>query len=219
MFKIPLSLFSSNKSLEHKINNFHDKLLEAASVLRKAIKIFLCDDCKEESKKTNHQIRQIEHDADALRRDIENHLYSQNLLPNLQADILHLVESLDKITNQIDHVIYKFYIENPEIPTKFHKDIIDLCYQVADCAENMAIASRASFRDLSTARDYLHKVYLNEQESDGIYNNLKKAIFASDLPLANKLQLDSLINEVTDVADIAEDCADELSIFTLKRDV
>ncbi len=58
-----------------------------------------------------------------------------------------------------------------------------------------------------------------EQESDSTYNDLKKAIFASDMELANKLQLDLLITEVADIADIAEDCADELLIFTLKRDI
>lgn len=90
---------------------------------------------------------------------------------------------------------------------------------MADCAENMAIASRAFFKDLSTVRDYSHKVYIMEQESDSTYNDLKKAIFASDMELANKLQLDLLITEVADIADIAEDCADELLIFTLKRDI
>ena len=158
-------------------------------------------------------------DADALRRDIENDLYSQNLLPNLQADILQLIEGLDKINNQFDDVIYKFYIEQPQIPAPFHRKLIELCYQVADCAENMAIASRAFFKDLSTVRDYSHKVYIMEQESDSTYNDLKKAIFASDMELANKLQLDLLITEVADIADIAEDCADELLIFTLKRDI
>ena len=33
--------------------------------------------------------------GDALRREIENQLYAQNLFPNLQADILKLIESLE----------------------------------------------------------------------------------------------------------------------------
>ena len=48
---------------------------------------------------------------------------------------------------------------------------------------------------------------------------LLEAVFDSELPLANKLQLDSLITEVADIADIAEDCVDELLIFTIKRDI
>ena len=219
MFHIKVSLFARTKSLENKIDLFHDKIIDAAMTFKKAIRVFLNEKRSENYRKLSKQIKTIEHDADALRRDIENDLYSQNLLPNLQADILQLIEGLDKINNQFDDVIYKFYIEQPQIPAPFHRKLIELCYQVADCAENMAIASRAFFKDLSTVRDYSHKVYIMEQESDSTYNDLKKAIFASDMELANKLQLDLLITEVADIADIAEDCADELLIFTLKRDI
>ena len=48
---------------------------------------------------------------------------------------------------------------------------------------------------------------------------LSEAIFASELPLANKLQLSNVINEVADIGDIAEDFIDELLIFTIKRDI
>lgn len=219
MMHLKFPVVSRTRALENKIDSFHDKMIEAAAVFRKSIQIFLYTENSNEYKAVNRQIKVIEHEADKLRRDIENDLYSENLLPNLQADILQLVESLDKINNQFDDVIYKFYIEQPEIPQKFHRKLIDLCHQVADCAENMAIASRAFFKDLSTVRDYSHKVYIMEQESDSTYNDLKKAIFASDMELANKLQLDLLITEVADIADIAEDCADELLIFTLKRDI
>ena len=58
-----------------------------------------------------------------------------------------------------------------------------------------------------------------EQESDLTCNEIKKSIFSSDLPLANKIQLDLLITEIDQIADIAEDCADKLLIFTIKRDI
>ena len=219
MFHIKFPITSHSRTLENKIDIFHDKLIDAASIFHNFIRIFLEENSLEEGKKINKRIKGIEHDADQLRRDIENELYSRNLLPNLQADILQLIESLDKINNQIDDVIYKFYIERPEIPEKFHKKLLELCEQVADCVENMAIASRGFFKDMSVVRDYTHKVYIKEQESDSTHNDLKKAIFASDMELANKLQLDLIITEVANIADIAEDCADELLIFTLKRDI
>ncbi|MCI5543967.1 MAG: DUF47 family protein [Azospirillum sp.] len=218
MFKVKISLFPKTKALEIKIDDFHDTILDSAEIFRKASGIFL-ERSHDSCKAVNKQIKKVEHSADKLRREIENQLYAQNLLPNLQADILQLIESLDKINNHIDDVIYKFYIELPEIPEEFHKYITSLCRQVADCCEYMGIASRAFFKDLGTVRDYTHKVYLMEQETDTTYNSIKKSIFASEMPLANKLQLDLLITEIAEIADIAEDCADELLIFTLKRDI
>ena len=219
MFHVRISMFSKTKSLENKIDLFHDKIIDAAMTFKKAIRVFLAEQRSEEYKKLSKQIKQIEHDADSLRRDIENKLYAQNLIPDLRADVLELVENIDKIINRFDEVAYKFYIERPEFPSEYHMRMIELCEQVSDCAENMAIASRAFFRDFSTVRDFSQKVYFIEHESDLTSGRMKEAIFDLDMPLANKLQLSSLISEVADIADIAEDCVDELLIFTIKRDI
>lgn len=219
MFHIRISLFSQTKSLENKIDLFHDKIIDVSMTFKKAMRVFLAEKRSEEYRKLCKQIKQIEHDADGLRRDIENQLYTQNLIPDLRADVLELVENLDKIINRFDEVSYRFYIEQPNFPQEYHIRMTELFEQVSDCAENMAIASRAFFRDFSTVRDYSQKVYFMEHETDLSSGRLKEAIFDSDMPLANKLQLSDLISEVADIGDIAEDCVDELLIFTIKRDI
>ena len=219
MFHLNISIFSKTKSLEAKIDLFHDKLLDAAMSFKKAIKVFLDEGRSDNYRKISKQIKQIEHDADNLRRDIESKLYSQNLIPDLRADVLQLVENLDRVINKFDEVAYMFFIEQPEIPQEYHSRINELCNQVAECAENMAKASRAFFRDLSSVRDYSQKVYFIEHETDLSSGNLRKSIFESEIPLANKLQLSTFINQIADIADIAEDFIDELLIFTIKRDI
>ena len=219
MFQLKLSLFSQTKSLEHKIDLFHDKIIDTTMTFKKAIRIYLSEKRSEEYKKLNKQIKQLEHDADILRRDIENKLYSQNLIPDLRADVLQLVENLDKTINKFDEVVYRFYIERPDIPTEYHMRMSELCDQVADCAENMAIASRAFFKNVSAVRDYAQKVYFLEHETDLTSGHMKEAIFDSDMPLANKMHLSSIINDVAKIGDTAEDCIDELLIFTIKRDI
>lgn len=219
MFHAKFSLFSKTKPLENKIDLFHDKLLDAAMNFKKAIRIYLKEKRSEEYKKINKQIKQIEHDADNLRRDIEAKLYTQNLIPDLRADVLNLVENLDKVINKFDEVVYEFYIEQPDIPEEYHMRFTEICDLSADCAENLSIASRAFFRDFSSVRDFSQKVYFIEHESDISSGHLKQAVFDSELPLANKLQLNILISEIAEIADIAEDCVDELLIFTIKRDI
>ena len=219
MFHAKFSLFSKTKPLENKIDLFHDKLLDAAMNFKKAIRIYLKEKRSEEYKKINKQIKQIEHDADNLRRDIEAKLYTQNLIPDLRADVLNLVENLDKVINKFDEVVYEFYIEQPDIPEEYHMRFTEICDLSADCAENLSIASRAFFRDFSSVRDFSQKVYFIEHESDVSSGHLKQAVFDSELPLANKLQLNILISEIAEIADIAEDCVDELLIFTIKSDI
>ena len=219
MFQAKFSLFSKTKSLENKIDLFHDKIIDATMTFKKAIRVYLAEQRSDEYKKLNKQIKSIEHDADGLRRDIENSLYSQNLIPDLRADVLQLVENLDKIINKFDEVAYRFYIERPDFPQEYHMRMIELCGQVADCAENTAIASRAFFKNFSTVRDYSQKVYFLEHETDISSGHLKEAIFDSNLALAHKLQLRAIIDELANIGDTAEDCIDALLIFTIKRDI
>ena len=219
MFHLKIYLFSHTKELEIQIDKFHDKVIDAAMTFKKAIKTYLNEGNGDSYKKANKQIKKIEHDADKLRRDIENRLYTQNLIPDLRADVLNLVENIDKVINKFDEVAYRFYVEHPEIPQEYHIRLLELCEQVSDCCENMAIASRAFFRDISTVRDYSQKVYFIEHETDLTSGHMREDLFNTELSLANKLQLSALITEIADIADIAEDCIDELLIFTIKRDI
>jgi len=47
--------------------------------------------------------------------------------------------------------------------------------------------------------------------------NLKTAIFDSDLELAEKLHLREFVEQIDEVADMAEDVADRLAIYAIKR--
>ena len=121
--------------------------------------------------------------------------------------------------NEFDEVAHKFYIEQPDIPVQYQAKFKKLIGEVSECAENMAISSRAFFRDFATVRDYAKKVYFLEHESDKTWASLKQDVFDSDMELAHKIQLNTLIGDVADIADRAEDCIDAVLIFTIKRDI
>ena len=213
------SLFSHTKDLERKIDELMNKIIDISMVFKKAVRLFLKEKRSNDYRKLRKEIKIIEHDADVLRRDIENSLYQQNLIPAFRGDVLELVENLDKVLNEFDEVAHQFYLENPDIPAVYHDDIKDLVSQVCSCAENLAMGARAFFRDFSAVRDYSEKVYFYERESDKTTAKLKQIIFESDLELAHKLQLRSFLSEVADIADLAEDCVDRLLIYVIKRDI
>ena len=219
MFNLKISLFSHTKELEQKIDTLHDKIIEISLIFKKAVNIYLKEKRSSEYRHLSKEIKTIENQADALRREIENRLYMHNLIPDFRGNVLELVENLDKVINEIDDVAHKFYIEQTDIPQIYHEKFKELTDQVCDCVENLAIASRSFFRDFSAVRDYSKKVYWFEHESDKTSAKLKEAIFSSDLELAQKLQLGSIISEVADIADLAENCIDQLAIFVIKRDV
>jgi predicted phosphate transport protein (TIGR00153 family) len=193
--------------------------MEMSMVFREAVDIYLKENRSDNYRKTSKKIKIIERDSDSLRREIESRLYEQNLIPDMRGNILQLVENLDKVINMFDEVAHKFYIEQPDIPEIYHEPLKNIVKLVSDCAENMSISSRAFFRDLSTLRDYSNKVYLLRHQSDKASAKLRKSIFDSDLELARKYQLNTFVQEVADVAVLAEDCIDALVIFAIKREI
>jgi hypothetical protein len=58
---------------------------------------------------------------------------------------------------------------------------------------------------------------LYEKEADKISTNLKIALFESDLELVSKLHLREFVDRIDGVADLAEDVADRLTIYAIKR--
>ena len=160
----------------------------------------------------------IESRADELRREIETGLYEQNLIPDLRADVLSLVEDLDAILNAYDASGYRFTIEQPVFPSTLHPDVLAIVESVTNSVEQITIAARTFFRDFNSCRDYIHKVRFYESEADRIGTKIKRAIYSSDLPLANKMHVTSFIEMIDNLADMAEDITDKLAIYVIKRD-
>lgn len=219
MFNVKISLFARTRELEHCIDRLHDKIIEMTMVFKDAVNIYLKERRSEDYGAISKKIKIIENESDKLRREIESRLYEHNLIPDMRGNILQLVENLDRVVNLFDEVAHKFYVEQPDIPEIYHDQFKTLVTQVSDCAENMAISSRAFFRDLVTLRDYSKKVYFLEHQSDKTSAKLREAVFASDLDLAHKIQINTFVEEVADIADLAEDCIDALLIFAIKREI
>ena len=64
---------------------------------------------------------------------------------------------------------------------------------------------------------YVAKVNLYEKEADKLSTNLKKQIFSSKMELALKLHLREFVDRIDSIADHAEDVADRLTIYAIKR--
>jgi uncharacterized protein Yka (UPF0111/DUF47 family) len=78
-------------------------------------------------------------------------------------------------------------------------------------------ASRAFFRDTNSVRDHVRKVLFFESEADRINTKLQRKIFASDLDLTRKRHLQYFTENIDEIANCAEDVADELAIYAIKR--
>lgn len=211
------NIFGRTRALESQIDEFLDKVSEAGLVFSRAMKVYLAQgSCPEFEAFLEHETH-VEHRGDDLRRTIETALYAQTLIPDFRGDVLSLLEDMDNLVNIYEANLYRFSIEKPVIPSEYHRDFQDLTETVVTCVETVVLAARAFFRDIEAVRDYNAKVMFYESEADKISTKLKRSVFASDLDLAHKTQLRYFVERVDELANEAEDIADYLAIYTIKR--
>jgi len=214
-----IRLFRRTVALEGEIDEFLDLLSEAGLLFKLGIETYLNEEGSENFEEKLHQVNKIESSADKLRRSIETQLYAQTLIPDARGDVLGLLENLDNITNKIEGTLWAFSIEKPLIPNQHKEGFIQLITFVVEAVEAVTQASRAFFRNIDAVGDHNHKVMFYEKEADKISTKLKRSIFSSDIDLAHKTHLRHFVENIDSVADWAEDVADRLTIYVIKRTI
>ena len=214
-----MQLFKKTKKLELKMDEFLDTVSEAGIIFQEGIKHYL-NNKTDRFENQNKKIRQLEGRADRLRRAIEQQLYTETLIPESRGDVLALLETTDNVINQAKETLLEFSVEIPTIPEEFHEEILHLTDHVVHAVDDMTKAIRAFFKDPKAVRNYTHKVYHYEGEADRASEQLKRAIFSSEkLTLAEKIHLRYFALHIDTIADRAEDVADRLGIYTIKRSI
>ena len=212
-----ISLFRHTRALENEIDEFLDKLSQSSLHFKIAVKVYLHDGSTTDFELKLQDVNKMESEADHLRRAIETKLYAQTLIPESRGDVLGLIENLDHLLNLFEGALWAFFIEKPEIPDEYHVNYETLTDIAVESVEALVLASRAFFRNIEAVSDHNHKVMFYEKEADKVSTKLKQAIFNSELDLSRKAQLRNFVEHIDNIPDWAEDVADRLAIYAIKR--
>ncbi|MCD6162917.1 MAG: DUF47 family protein [candidate division Zixibacteria bacterium] len=209
-------LFKNIKALEKQIDEFLDAVSQGAVVFKLGIKDYL--DCNmDRFNERIDAIGKLESKADNLRRQVENHLYTHSLIPEYRGDVLGLLENMDDIIDTAKETLNRFLIESPEILPELKDEFLELTDVSIKSAESVVLSVRAFFTDISAVKNYIHKVYFYEKESDKVSNRLKMHIFNQDIDLSRKMHLRDFADHVDSLSDCAQAVADRLTIYSIKR--
>jgi len=213
------SLFGETKKLEREIDEFVDILSEVGLVFKNIIPIYLTNGSSEQFDEMVEKVREMESKADKITKEVERTLYEETLIPDARSDVLRLLEHLDEVIGMYQGNCYHFSIQKPKFPKEFHGDLIQLSATVVNCVESLCLTVRSFFRNISSVRDNAHKVTFYEKESDIQFSALARKIFNSDLPLDQKMHLRYFVEKIDRICDQAEDIADEIQIYAIKRSI
>lgn len=211
-------LFRNAITLEVKIRHYLDNVANSGILFREAIEDYLNGDLSQFTKKLG-EIRRNEEVADELRREIRYRLYRKMLIPESRGDVLGLLETTDNVIDATKKVLGHFDVEKPRIREFLRPLLSRLAKASAEALDNVVKGDRAFFDNSEGVEDYIHKVHFYEHEADTLEEEAKKAIFESgEIPdLAEKLQLRDFVELIASLSDEAEDVADRLSVYAIKR--
>jgi hypothetical protein len=211
------SILKKKIGIEKQIDDFLDQVSESGLLFKSGVEAYLKGDMEAFEKKIK-SIAETEHRGDDLRRSLEEQLYLQTLIPESRGDVLELLESMDSLLDRFKGALWHFDIEHPNIFDEFHEDFRELINCAVEAVEAIVRSARAFFKDISAVADHMHKVSYWETESDKISTRLQRNIFRQkELRLSHRMQLRDFVRHVDKIADRAEDVADKLSIFVIKR--
>ncbi len=210
--------FGRANKLEKDIDKLLEKIKESAFIFSKGIEFYLKGN-DDEFISSLEKVKHLESEVDNLRRSIEKELYQRALIPDHRGDVLGLLETLDDIIDTAEESLKRFEVELPEIPEKWHKDFLTLAEKSKDAAISCVDAASAFFKAVFEVKSHLNKVYHFEKEADRISRELKRKIFQSDLRQSHKIHLRYFALSIETMSDKAEDVADRLAIYTIKREL
>jgi len=212
-----LNILKKRFDIGRKFDDFLDRVSEAGILFQHGVDAYLNGNSDSFEKKIE-DITAVEHRGDALRRRLEEELFTQTLIPESRGDVLELLENMDGLLDRFKGALWRFAIERPDFFPELHADTRELVTCAVASVEAMVRSSRAFFKDISTVSDHLHKVAHWETQSDTVSIRIQKHIFGKpNLRLSYRMQLRDFIRHMDKIADRAEDVADKMRIFVIKR--
>lgn len=211
-------LFRNAITLEVKIQHFLDNVTNSGILFEEAIEDYLNRDTAQFANKLA-DIRRNEETADDLRREIRYRLYKKMLIPESRGDVLALLETTDNVIDTTKKVLSHFDVEKPNIRPFLRPYLSKLARASAQALDNVVRGNRAFFNNKEGVEDFIHKVHFYEHEADQLEEQAKRAIFEAEEihRLSEKMQLRDFVELIAGLSDEAEDVAERLSVYAIKR--
>ncbi len=172
-----------------------------------------------EAKVLARKVRSLESEADIVRYDIRDKLYSGAYLPLLREDIYKLIESIDKVANAGEDCCDFFLNQRPQVPPEMKPHFIAVVRESLGIIENLKLAVLCYFKGeckIETVREHTKEIGLQESRVDKLEWDLTKEILTSPIDFAHQIHLRLCLESIVEVSDRAEDAGDQLELATLK---
>lgn len=191
---------------------------ECTEVFRHAFLLYITEGATPDYARMADEVDRLESACDTARRELEEIMYARALIPESRADILHLIELLDKVPNRCERLVYDALILQIRIPEGYQLSFKTMVEQNYTAARTISEAVDALFSNRSAIRDLVAQVDKIETCSDILRRDLIRAFFANpDLPGDQRILLRDLAHGLSHISDACENVGDWLNVIVVKR--
>jgi predicted phosphate transport protein (TIGR00153 family) len=176
----------------------------------------------DEAKGLARQVGRLESEADLVRYEIRDKLYSGAYLPLLREDIYRLVESIDKLANAGEACCDFFLNQRPSIPEGLAGPFLKVSEESLGIIRALRTAVQCFFSGecrSEVVREHTKEIDQIESRVDKLEWDLTKSIFTASLDHSQKIHLKLCLNSIVEISDRAEDASDQLDLATLKSSI
>lgn len=213
-------MFGKNKTnkLIEDIDRYFDLMGQSVQVFKEGVKNYLYSN-QSEFNENLMRMSTIESDAEVLRREIENALYTQAALVRSRGDIMRLFEKTRNITDILNDSLFQFEIETPFIPTELNPEFMKLTEFSTLAVEAVVPAAKAYFTAPDSVPDKISRAYSYEKEAVKYSQTIKRTVFHNmpGLKLSERFHLRYFALHIENLAKGAENVADQLAVMAIRR--
>jgi len=210
--------FKKESEVQERIKEHVEKVEQGVEELKEAVFAYLDSNSTLFSEKAL-RIRDIESQADAIKREAETKLYGGAYLPLLRADLLALMELVDDVVDDAERITDFLFMEKPSIPERWHDTFKEIAERTCESYFNFKQSCFLLYEDMDEAFALARKVKEYEKEIDNLQDKLITEIFATDMDLAHKIHLRDLVLKLGHVSDASENASDKVRSIALVRKI
>ena len=200
-----------------------DKVMECTKLLKKAAELYMNANY-EEFELIADQVAKLESEADAIKRNIRNHLPRGILMPVDKFQLFQYIREQDKVLDEIEETLFWLSFKHQRIPDELMGDfihLIDLVVKpVVDLPQLVSQTRRylktRSNKDREEVKSTVRDIRQWEREADFVERELKSKIFHSVKEALLVFYLIRLAEYLGGVADHAENASDMVRAMIAK---
>lgn len=194
-----------------------DKVKECAELFKEAAVCHIGGQCKEFDLLTD-QVARLESEADAIKRNIRNHLPKGILMPVDKFQFFQYLRNQDKVLDDVEEAIYWLSFRPRGVPDEVAEDFQHLVESVIPpikkLPELVHMATKF-FRSRSEdqrqrMKSLIHDIRQYEKEADFLERELKVKIFGTVKEALVVFHMVRLAEIVGNIADHAENASDRM---------